>query len=170
MGQVRLKRLIILSITIISLLFILCIPVYGVHYTAYASVTASTSNINMLIETMFNQEDFNPFEDWIGIRTGQYDYSVFYNIDNDGNAQRLRYYGISSGYNIDYTLQKSYETNFTYSIGTYTITGSTPDSLGASSYRQKLYQTILTYSVPAILIVFLFFVFRIRKGKTGISL
>ena len=123
----------------------------------------------MLIETMFNQDDFNPFEDWIGIRTGQYDYSVFYNI-KDGTADRIRYYGTNTGYNTEYQLIKSVENNFSYTIGTYTIVGSTSDSLGSSAYRQYYYQWIIILSVPAILITVLFFVFRIRKGKNGISL
>ena len=87
-------------------------------YQAYSSVTPSNGNISMLYETMFNQTDYDPSLDWVGIRTGQYDYSVFYNID-DGNCVRLRYYGVQNGYNIDYYYSKTNETSFSYSRVTY---------------------------------------------------
>lgn len=153
-----------------SLVLIFCFSVgsFGVNYTPYSSVSASTSNISMLIETMLNQSDFNVFQDWIGIRTGQYDFSVFYNIA-DGSCVRLRYYGVSNGYNVDYYFSKTVESNFSYYRGNYTIVGNTEDSLASSSYRSAFYQQIVVYTVPFILVVLLFFVFRIRKRQGGIT-
>lgn len=139
-------------------------------YTPYASVTSSNTNISMLIETMLNRDDFNPFLDWVGIRTGQYDYSVFYNIDEVGHCLRIRYYGVSEGYNIVYYLTFSEEFNFSYYRGNYTIAGNTEDSLASSSYRAFYYQSIVVYLLPLIAVLLGFFVFRIRKRSGGIKL
>lgn len=162
-------RRIFIFVLFLVLIFCFSVVSFSASYSPYASVTSSTSNISMLIETMLNQSDFDVFKDWIGIRTGQYDYSVFYNIDN-GNCVRLRYYGVTSGYNVEYYLSKTIESNFSYDRGSYTIAGNTQDSLASSSYRSAYYQTILIYTVPFILIVLLFFVFRIRKRQGGLSL
>ena len=153
------------------LFFCLFLSVWSLaaSYQAYSSVTPSNGNISLLYETMFNQQDYDPKLDWVGIRTGQYDYSVFYNIDN-GSAVRLRYYGVQNGYNIDYYYSKTPETNFSYSRGSYTIVGNTEDSLSCSEYRDDFYQKIMTWSVPFILVVVIFFVFRIRKRSGGVRL
>lgn len=156
-----------ITIVSITLLFLLVFYASAAYYTPYASVTASTSNISMLTETMYNQSDFDPFKDWVGIRTGQYDYSIFYNIDN-GSCTRLRYYGITNNYNTDWYLSKTVESNFSYNRGNFTVVGNTEDCLGVSSYREFFFQNILIISVPAILIVSLLFCFRVRKR--GVSL
>lgn len=162
-------RLFILFVLSLVLIFSFSVVSLAVNYTPYASVTSTTGNISMLIETMLNQEDFNVFLDWVGIRTGQYDYSVFYNIDN-GNCVRLRYYGVTNGYNVDYYYSKTTESNFSYNRGSYTIAGNTQDSLASSSYQAAYYQKIMVFSVPFILVVLLFFVFRIRKRQGGMAI
>lgn len=141
---------------------------FAAFYTPYASVTSTTANIKLLVDTMLNQDDFDPFKDWVGIRSGQYDYSVFYNIDN-GNVIRLRYYGVQNGYNIDYYFSKTIESNFSYDRGSYTIVGNTLDSLASSDYQNYYSRNIVNLCVPFILVIFLFFVFRIRKRKGGFS-
>lgn len=161
------RRFFSIVLCLLSFLLIFLPICSASNYTPYASVTSSTSNINMLMETMFNQTDFNPFQDWIGIRTGQYDYSVFYNI-HDGYARRIRYYGQTSGYNTDWYLTFSEDRNFTYDTNGFTIVGSTPDSLGSASYRTYFADHILYLTVPAILIVLLFSIFRFRKSKRGV--
>ena len=155
----------------LSLVFCLFFSVlsFAAAYQAFSSVTPSNGNISMLYETMFNQTDYVPSLDWVGIRTGQYDYSVFYNIE-DGNCVRLRYYGVQNGYNVDYYYSKTNETSFSYTRGIYTIVGNTEDSLSCSEYRDDFYQKIMTWSVPFILVVVIFFVFRIRKRSGGIRL
>lgn len=163
------RRLIFIFLCLISFLISFTFYSSASNYTAYASVTSSTSNISMLIETMYNQSDFNSFQDWIGIRTGQYDYSVFYNIV-DGNAKRIRYYGINSGYATDWSLSFSSESNFSYTTNGYTIVGSVSDSLGSSSFRDYHSNFISSVCVTGIFVVLLFFVFRIRKAKRSISI
>lgn len=152
----------------LSVLFCFILPLFScaVSYTPYASVTASTGNIQMLINTMLNQIDFDPFKDWVGICTGQYDFSVFYNIDN-GDVVRLRYYGVQHGYNIDYYYSKTIESNFSYYRGNYTIAGNTQDSLASPEYIEYYSNNIVNLSLPFILVLFIFFVFRIRKNHRG---
>lgn len=152
----------------LGVLFCFMFPLFSfsASYTPYGSVTASTSNIQLLISTMLNQSDFDSFKDWVGIRTGQYDYSVFYNID-DGNVVRLRYYGVQSGASIVYYYSKTIESNFSYYRGNYTIVGNTEDSLASSEYQQYYSQHIVNLSLPFLLILFIFFVFRIRKSHRG---
>lgn len=118
---------------------------------------------------MFNQPDFNPFMDWIGIRSGEYEYNVFFNIKN-GQCRRLRYYGVQSGYQTTWYYQILDETNFSYSKGNYTITGNTADALGSSAYRSYLHNYIFKLTVPFILVLFIFFVFRVRKRGRGVNL
>lgn len=153
----------------LSVLFCFMFPLFSfsVSYTPYASVTTSTANIQLLISTMLNQSDFDPFKDWVGIRTGQYDYSVFYNIDDGDNVVRLRYYGVQNGYNIDYYYSKTIESNFSYYRGNYTVVGNTEDSLASADFQNFYNRNIVNLSLPFILIVFLFFVFRIRKSHRG---
>lgn len=139
---------------------------FSASYTPYASVTASTSNIQLLISTMLNQSDFDSFKDWVAIRTAQYDYSVFYNIV-DGRCVRLRYYGVGNGYNIDYYYSKTIESDFSYYRGNFTVVGNTEDSLASPDYQQYYSQHIVNLSLPFLLILFIFFVFRIRKSHRG---
>lgn len=154
----------------LSVFFCFIFPLFSfaASYTPYSSVTASTANISILINTLCNQSDFDPFEDWIGIRTGQYDYSIFYNIDDNGNAVRLRYYGVqTSGYNIEYYFSKSVESNFSFYRGNYTIVGNIEDSLASPDFQDYFNHHIVNLCFPFILVAFLFFVFRIRKSHRG---
>lgn len=153
----------------LSVLLFVMLPLFSsaVFYTPYASVTPSTSNISMLIQTMINQSDFDPFKDWIAMRNDQYDYSVFYNIDN-GHVIRLRYYGVQSGVNIIYYYSKTQESNFSYNRGNYTIVGNTEDSLSSEIYNQFVYQNVISIVLPFLLVLFIFFVFRIHKRNGGI--
>lgn len=162
------KRVVIICLSVFfCLIFVL--SSLAASYTAYSSVTPTTTNINNLINMMINQSDFDLFKDWIGIRTDQYDYSVFYNIDN-GKAIRLRYYGIQNGYNIDYYYSKTNESNFSYNQNYYSIAGNVNNSLASSDYNNYLYQFILKISSVFIVVLFIFFIFKIKKRSNGISL
>lgn len=151
------------------LLFIFFIPSFAESFSAYGSITPSTSQISALIDSMYNQSDFDPFKDFIGIRTGDYDYSIFYNIEN-GSAQRLRYYGVVQGYSTTWYFSKSDISNFSYDRGNYSIIGNTDDSLGIPSYYTFYHTFIISISVLLLTITFLFFVFRIRKGKGSLDI
>lgn len=155
-------------IIILSLLLLLSFSVssFAANYSVYSSVTPSTSQISILINTLQNQPDLKPFLHWVAFRTGDYDYSLFYNIKDDGSALRLRYYATSSGYNTVWHLVKSSENNFSYYSNNYTVVGTDINTLGSDSYQQFVFRYILKISVPFILILFIFFIFRIkRRGR-----
>lgn len=159
------KKVIVLCL---SALFCFIFPLFSfsASYTPYSSVTSSTANIQLLINTMLNQSDFDSFKDWVGMRTGQYDYSVFYNIDQ-GEVVRLRYYGVQSGGSLVYYYSKTIENNFSYYRGNYTIVGNTEDSLASADYQDYYSRNIVNLCLPFLLIIVLFFVFRIRKSHRG---
>ena len=162
------KKVFVLWLSILfCFLFSLCS--LADSFTAYGSITPSNQNIDNLINWMLNQEDFDLFKDWIGIRTDQNDYSVFYNIEN-GSAVRLRYYGVQNGYTIDYYYAKSIDNNFNYYPGRFSIVGNVDNSISSSTYNSYFYYLVSKIAVCFILVLFIFFVFRIRKRFRGISL
>lgn len=163
------KSLKFLSFLLVALVLVLPLDYsHAASYSAYSSVTASTSQINILIQSMLNQPDFNPFDDWIGIRTSDYDYSVFYNI-KDSSAVRLRYYATSSGYNTVWHFAKSEDNNFSFDRGEYTIVGNISDSLGSDSFREYLSHFMLSSCLPLSCVLLIFFIFRIKKRRGDIS-
>ena len=107
----------------LSCLIIFAFPIISLSatYNAYASVTENTSQISILLSTMYNQNDFSQYMNFVALRTGDQDYSVFYNIDDDNSCKRIRYYGTQSGYSTIWHLEKTDESNFNYFTNNYTV-------------------------------------------------
>lgn len=160
------KKKIISFFICIIFIFVFTFNSFAASYSVYSSVSPSTSQVTLLINTAINQKDFSVFKDWICFRTGDYDYSLFYNIDSSsGTARRIRYYATQSGYNNIWHLTFNDESNFSYYSNNYTIVGNISDSLGSELYNNYKQNVIFQMVVPAILMTLLFFVFRIRKGR-----
>lgn len=150
------------------LLFIFCVPVFA--DSVYGSLTDSSSQTSILVGAMLNDPDFDLFGDFIVARSGDQEYKIYFNI-NGNTCKYYRYYNTGTTYNSHYTLVSGTMNNFTLSNSeNYTLVGNNPGNISSSVYRTYLYQTILKYCIPFILILLAFYVFRIHKRSGGVSL
>lgn len=156
------------SFVLVLILIFIPVSASAATYSLYSSVTASTSQISLLIDSMHNQRDYNPFRNWVAFRTDQNDYSLFYNIKDDRSAIRLRYYATNNGYTTVWHFTKTNETNFAYNPNEYTYAGNISGSLGSQNDSDFLHNFIFKFTVPFILVLFIFFIFRVKKRSRGV--
>lgn len=161
------KRICIICIC--TIIILIPISVSAESFSAYSSVTENSSQISILLQYLFNQEDFDCFKDFVALRTGDYDYSLFYNIEG-GNARRLRYYATSSGYNTIWHATISDVSNFSFNSGNYTVVGNVDNSLGSSLYQDYCNRYILKICIPFILVILIFFVWKIKHRNKELKI
>ena len=138
--------------------------------SVYGNVTESTSQIKVLTDLVFNSSDFDLYGKWAAARTGEYEYTVFYNI-KDQAADYYRYSASGSGYNSIWTLTSGHTDSYSLQKNGYTVVGNIPGSLRVSTYKSDVFQSILKYTLVLLAVVLIFSVFRIRKtAKKGMNI
>lgn len=161
------KRIFILLL-VSCFLFLFACPCFA--YDVYGSVTENTSQIQVLINALLNDPAFNIFSNWQAARVGDYDYYLWFNINDDGECSYYRYHGLQSGYNVSYVLERGEAADFVLQRIQYTTVGNTFGDLSSSIYRSFVFQLVLKYSIVFIVLLCGFYVFRIHKRNGGIAL
>lgn len=82
------RKIITVFITCLLLAFFPCVAL-GVSVTPYSSIDDSSSYANLLTDLYVNQADYSPKKDFVIIRVGQYDYTLYYSEDFESTTQYI---------------------------------------------------------------------------------
>ena len=165
------KKIIVLLVSCL-LFFDLIIFSYAESFTAYGSVTDQTSQVNILTDAYINSQYYSPFNQYLIMRVGEYQYRLFTALDLTGD-DRISYidyqrYSIGS-YNYEYRLTYGSISSLSYSLGNYTAVGNLPDTLQSSDLRQSNFYFVIQILLIVFIILFIFNIFRIKTSR-GYSL
>lgn len=160
------------ALLVFGFIFLFVFSASAESFSAYGSVTDSSSQVNILLDAYFNQSDFDPFAQYIIIRVGEYDYRLFYGSDLTASGVKfLDYSRYSSGsYNYEYRLTSGQLSgSLSYSLGNYTAVGNIPGTLQSSDFRSSQFHYVALYILIAFIILFAFSLFRVRIGDRGVT-
>lgn len=165
------KKIIVFLVTCL-LFFDLIILSYAESFTAYGSVTDQSSQVNILTDAYINSPYYSPFNQYLIIRVGEYQYRLFTAPDLSGD-DRISYidyqrYSIGS-YNYEYRITYGSISSLSYSLGNYTAVGNIPGTLQSSDLRQSNFYFVIQILIIIFIILFIFSIFRIKTSR-GYSL
>lgn len=165
------KKIIIVLITCL-LFFDLIFISYAESFTAYGSVNDQTSQVNILTDAYINSSYYSPFNQYLIMRVGEFQYRLFTAPDLSGSnpISYIDYQRYSIGsYNYEYRLTYGSISSLSYSLGNYTAVGNIPGTLQSSDLRQSNFYFVLQILVIVFIILFIFSIFRIKTSR-GYSL
>lgn len=156
------KRIVIIFCCIV---FALSFVFISYADTIYGSVSHNTSQVQILYNYVRNLDEFDPLANYVIARTGEYQYTMYYNIDMDSlKCDYVRYY---RGSNYDSNWLFSSGSNYDFNLnGDYALVGNLPGTISYSDNNTNIYQNVVIISVLFISILFLFFIFRVHKRGT----
>ncbi len=145
---------------LLSLILIFSFPLISsaASYSPYGGVTDTSSQVNILYDAYLNSEDFSFDDDFLIMRDAQSSYYLFYGDLSSSAVSYIRYY--TSGTNNQYLLSYGTDSNFSYSLNSYTVVGTVPGSLALTDHYSNMQQGSVRTILFVFVIVFVFFVFR----------
>lgn len=151
---------------IIFALFLLLIFPIGASaatYNAYGSVTSSSSQVSLLIGYYLNSPYYTSHNEYIVIRTGQYDYKLFTAEKLSGDD--IHVFSYSRGIDNEYHISESDISSFSYSLGSYTAVGNVSGTLYSYDYSRVTSERFTYFFLLFLIIILLFSIFRVRDHK-----
>lgn len=154
------------SIFCVFLLLILCIgaaiTASAATYTPYQGLTDTSSQASLLYGYYRNLDTFSYDDEFIIMRSGQYDYYLFYSDDlSDSIVNYISYRGSNqSGYGTVYDVSMGVENNFRYVLNEYSVVGNVPGTVAYSNHYSSFTDFTIQIAAYSFLILFIFFVFR----------
>ncbi|MCH5197918.1 MAG: hypothetical protein J1E34_03330 [Oscillospiraceae bacterium] len=162
--------LVLSSVLILSFVF----PCFADTVTVYGSVTDTTSQVSILVNYYQNLDSFNPFNEYIVVRNGEYSWRLYYSdsVLNDSQVNYIEYSRTGSTGNYYYrflsgrtssrlTLSNSYN---------YTYVGNISGAIASTSFSQNQFYNTSFIILVSILILSLFSLFRIKIQSKGVTL
>lgn len=158
--MVRLKAL--FSFFLVLLLCIgSVITVVAATYTPYQGLTDSSSQASLLYGYYRNLDTFSYDDEFIIMRSGQYDYYLFYGDLSSDSVFYISYRGnTQSGYNTVYEISMGLEDNFSYVLNEYSVVGNIPGTIAYSEHYSSFTDFTIQIVAFSLLILFIFYVFR----------
>lgn len=136
-------------------------PVSSETVSLYGSVDDSNSTVNLLSDIMVNDQAYDPLDDYVILRVGQYDYRAYFSSDLDGDEIICLQYTPAYQYT-PAQLSRYSVNNLEIIRNGYIYAGNTPGSARSSSVSQFNFQQIVIFSVVFIIILIGFHFFRKR--------
>lgn len=137
------------------------IMVSAATYTPYQGLTDSSSQASLLYGYYRNLDTFSYDNEFIIMRSGQYDYYLFYGDLSSGTVDYISYRGTTqSGYGTVYQIEYGVESNFNYVLNEYSVVGNIPGTVGYSNYYNGFSDFTIQIAAFTLLILFIFFIFR----------
>lgn len=144
---------------------IFCFPVSAASFSAYGSVTNSTSQVQTLIGYYLNSDQKKFQQDFIVIRTGEYQYDLFCGESLSGTVHDFRLTRQSTNYNAEWIFSELDISNFSYSLGNYTAVGNVEHSIKSSEYQSQRMQIMTEIFLIILIILFAIRIFRFGGAK-----
>lgn len=151
-----------LSITFSLLLCIgAAITASAATYTPYQGLTDSSSQASLLYGYYRNLDNFSYDDEFIIMRSGQYDYYLFFGDLSSDKVNFISYTAnTSSGYNQIYEINFGIESNFNYVLNNYSVVGNVPGTVAYSEHNSNFTAFTIQIASYSSLILLIFFVFR----------
>ena len=153
------------SIFCVFLLLILCIgsaiTASAATYIPYQGLTDTSSQASLLYGYYRNLDNFSYDDEFIIMRSGQYEYYLFF---GDLSSDKVNYISYtansSSGYNQTYEINIGIESNFHFVLNNYSVVGNIPGTVAYSDHNSSFTDFTIQIAAYCSLILFIFFVFR----------
>lgn len=129
----------------------------------YGSLTTTSSQVPILYGYYVNSEYYNPFYDYVIIRTGEYEYTLYYgrNLEiGTSDANYIQYYRTGSTSNYIYKFRTGHVNDFSVSTDTYTSVGTIKNTISNPQYTQIRDTSVIMMIITAILITVTIFKLR----------
>lgn len=130
-------------------------------FMPYSGLTDTSSQVSLLYGYYRNLDTFSFDDEFIIMRSGQYEYYLFYSYDlSNSTVNYISYIGTSSNYNTVYEISVGVENNFSYILNNYSVVGNVPGTVSLSDHYNSNNSFLSVQAVYIILIFFLFYIFR----------
>lgn len=130
-------------------------------FTPYSGLTDSSSQASLLYGYYRNLDTFSYDNEFIIMRSGQYDYYLFYGDLSSGTVDYISYRGTTqSGYGTVYQIEYGVESNFNYVLNEYSVVGNIPGTVAYSNHYSSFIDFTIQIASFTLLILFIFYVFR----------
>ena len=130
-------------------------------FVPYSSLTDTSSQASLLFNYYRNLDTFSYDDDFLIMRSGQYEYYLFYGDLTSDTVNYISYIGqTSSGYNTIWTIDIGVESNFSYVLNEYSVVGNIPGTAAYSDFYDSYNDFIVQVCIILICIFFIFYIFR----------
>lgn len=130
----------------------------------YSSITNNSTQVQILYGVYANSPEFNPMNDFVIVRTGEYEYTLYYGIDlksGTKSAKYIQYYRSgNSSVNYIYKIRKGISNNFSLNTETYLSVGTIENTIQLIDYETTRLTLTTFICVLCITIVTIFNIIR----------
>lgn len=138
------------------------------NFTLYGSLQPNDSIVNNLVSVYINEPDYDPFNEYIVFRSGQYDYHLCYSQSLSGDYKDIHYYAVQNGYNLNYYVEVISGSELAITYNGYQTCGNVQGSYSVERANNYKFQSITITLSIILVIAILFKTFRKRfKAKSG---
>lgn len=134
--------------------------------SVYAGVSDSDQIVKNLIGIYQNDNSYDPFNEYVVLRSGQYEYYVFFGKDLSDDYRYYRYYGTQNGYNTVWQIDTGTGNNLRIDSHGYLYVGNTQGAINSEKETSNKYLYVIMSVAILIAIVVIFKTFRQRYTPT----
>lgn len=156
----KLKSILSVFLVTVGVIFS-CISAGAATYTPYGGITDSSSQANILYDYYRNLDTFDYNDEFLIMRSGQYEYYLFYSDSLSDTVVNYISYTSGGQYNSTYVINLGVDSNFKYNLNEYTVVGNIPGT-GAYAEHYSAYHQFLIQIVAFVFV--LFFIFSIFRS------
>lgn len=130
----------------------------------YANLDDSNTNCNILIDAMYNDPKYDPYNQYAVMRTGEYEYRVYFGEDLNG-SELVYYQFVPAQYQTPATLSRGTASSLTINRRGYYFVGNVDGALSSSQAENYKVGAIITIAAIIIVFLLLFRTFRKSEGR-----
>lgn len=130
----------------------------------YANLDDSNTSCNILIDAMYNDPKYDPYNQYAVMRTGEYEYRVYFGDDLSG-SNLVYYQYVPAQYQIPASISRGTANSLTINRHGYYFVGNVEGSLSSAQAENYKTGVIISMAAIAILFVILFVRFRHSEGR-----
>lgn len=145
----------------LSLILIFTFAFSSFAFSPYASLSPSSSYVSILYGYYSNLDDFSPFDYFVIFQESQYSYILYYNLDNQISSY-IRY-SRSGSVNSQWSISEGTAGFNIINSSDYTYISNFNGGLLPEVYYFSCILYLLKYVLPALAILFIFYIFRTKK-------
>lgn len=134
-------------------------------YTPYQGISDTSSQASLLYGYYRNLDTFSYDDEFIIMRSGQYEYYLFYADDlSSSTVNYISYIGTTNNYNTTYEISFGIENNFQYILNNYSVVGNVPGTVSISEHFSSYNSFLINQAVYVIIMFLVFYIFRNSFG------
>lgn len=156
----KLKSILSVFLVTVGVIFS-CISAGAATYTPYGGITDSSSQANILYDYYRNLDTFDYNDEFLIMRSGQYEYYLFFSDSlSDPTVNYISYTATGTQYNSTYVLNVGVDSNFKYNLNEYTVVGNISGTGAYAEHYSSYHQYLIQIAATVFLVFFIFSIFR----------